>query len=533
MQVHGQHRNVLKWAFYSALGTLGSRFVGLAREVVMAALFGTGIVADAFSAAFRFPNVLRRVFGEGGLLVVFLPRYSQERIELGDEEANILASSVAVVLGIVMAVVILLGELTAPYLAWVFAHGWIDQPEKFALTVHLLRMLYPFVGFIAFATWAAAILNSHKKFFLPSLAPAFFNLGWLAGALVTLIRYREADPHLQATIVAAGVLFGGLLQFVVQLPMMKKIGFRFSPDVRRKWAAILEIGRLLLPALAAMAIVEINFMVDVFLASFLPQGSVAALTYANRLVYLPMGLASVAMAQATLPVLSDIHARGEAKKFSEMLSFSVRTIFGIMLPVSGYIIVMSTHIVQFLFERGSFSGTVSTPMTAFALYLYAVGLFAFGANKVLMQGFYALKDTRTPMMLSAVVVVINIIFNLLLIGPLKHGGLALGTSLASIVHLCLLAFFLRKRGVVQVAEYLKSFVRIAVVSVIVAALTKAISFGVDRVVVGSSFLDRTLQLFIPTIFWAVFVLAAGKIARVGEINQFLSLLIDKIRRIKG
>ncbi|HDG67695.1 MAG TPA: murein biosynthesis integral membrane protein MurJ, partial [candidate division Zixibacteria bacterium] len=270
MQVHGQHRNVLKWAFYSALGTLGSRFVGLAREVVMAALFGTGIVADAFSAAFRFPNVLRRVFGEGGLLVVFLPRYSQERIELGDEEANILASSVAVVLGIVMAVVILLGELTAPYLAWVFAHGWIDQPEKFALTVHLLRMLYPFVGFIAFATWAAAILNSHKKFFLPSLAPAFFNLGWLSGALVTLIRYREADPHLQATIVAAGVLFGGLLQFVVQLPMMKKIGFRFSPDVRRKWAAILEIGRLLLPALAAMAIVEINFMVDVFLASFLP-----------------------------------------------------------------------------------------------------------------------------------------------------------------------------------------------------------------------------------------------------------------------
>ena len=149
MNISGQNKNVLKWAFFSGLGTLGSRFAGLAREIVMAALFGTGAVADAFAAAFRFPNVLRRVFGEGGLLVVFLPRYSQERVKLGDDEAFVLASSVAVVLGIVMAGVILLGELTAPYLAWVFAHGWLDKPEKFGLTVYLLRLLYPFIGFIA------------------------------------------------------------------------------------------------------------------------------------------------------------------------------------------------------------------------------------------------------------------------------------------------------------------------------------------------------------------------------------------------
>ncbi len=499
----------------------------------MAALFGTGIVADAFSAAFRFPNALRRVFGEGGLLVVFLPRYSQERVQLGDEEANILASSVAVVLGIVMAVVILLGELTAPYLAWVFAHGWIDQPEKFALTVHLLRMLYPFVGFIAFATWAAAVLNSHKKFFLPSLAPAFFNLGWLAGALITLLKFRHADYRLQATIVAVGVLFGGFLQFAVQVPLMRKVGFRFSPDIKRKWGAILEIGRLLLPALFSMAIVEVNFMVDVLLASFLPQGSVAALTYANRLVYLPMGLASVAMAQATLPALSDLRARGDMPQFVKMLSFSTRTIFGIMLPVSAYILALSTPIVRFLFERGSFSGTVSTPMTAFALSFYAVGLFAFGANKVLMQGFYALKDTKTPMILSAVVVAINVVLNLLLIGPLKHGGLALATSISSAVHTFLLTTFLRKKGVVEVREYAASFLRVAVVAVVVGLLTRGVSIWVNSIFPGRAFWMRAVQLFVPSVFWAVFVIAAGRIFNVPEINQFLHLFVEKARKVFG
>ncbi|RKZ27135.1 murein biosynthesis integral membrane protein MurJ [bacterium] len=525
-----QHK-VLKWAFFSSLGTLGSRFAGLFREIVMAALFGTGMVADAFSAAFRFPNLLRRVFGEGGLLVVLVPRYSQERVRFNDDEAFILASSVAVMLGLTVGIIIIIGELTAPYLAWVFAHGWLDQPEKFALTVRLLRLLYPFVGFIAFATWASAILNAHKKFFLPSLAPAFLNLGWLAGALVTLYFYRGAAPQTQAYIVAGGVLVGGMLQFIVQVPFLKKIGFKFKSDIRRKIDGVIEIGKLLVPALGALAVIEINFVVDTLLASFLPQGSVSALTYANRLIYLPMGLAGVAMAQATLPKLSDLAAATNYLEFEKMLSFSTRTIFGIMLPISALLMSSSSEIVSFLFQRGSFSGTVSTPMTAFALKLYAIGLFAFGANKILMQGFYALKDTKTPMILSAIVVALNIALNLLLIGPLKHGGLALATSLASIIHTILLLIFLNRKGTLSIKPQIISFLRVFGASILIFAITKVSSIGVHSLIGEHSFWQRSIQLGVPAIVWFVVVLSIAKILKIPEIEQFLELFFQKMKKI--
>ncbi|MCD6594700.1 murein biosynthesis integral membrane protein MurJ [bacterium] len=530
MALEKEQHKVLKWAFFSGLGTLFSRFAGLFREIVMAALFGTGMVADAFSAAFRFPNLLRRVFGEGGLLVVLVPRYSQERIEFDDDEAFVLASSVAVMLGVIVGLVIIIGELTAPYLAWIFAHGWLDQPEKFALTVRLLRLLYPFIGFIAFATWASAILNAHKKFFLPSLAPAFLNLGWLTGGLIALQLYRNSAPQIQAYIVAAGVLLGGLLQFCIQIPLMKKIGFEFKSDIKRKISGVVEIGKLLLPALVTLAVMEINFIVDVLLASFLPQGSVSALTYANRLIYLPMGLASVAMAQATLPKLSDLAAIADFKKFEKLLSFATKIIFGIMLPISAFVIALNSEIVGFLFQRGSFSGAVSTPMTAFALTFYAVGLFAFGSNKILMQGFYAIKDTKTPMILSAIVVMINIILNLLLIGPLKHGGLALATSLASIVHTTLLLIFLNRKNKLAIKPQIMSFLRVLVASVIILIITKLSSIGVHSFIGEISFWQRAIQLGLPSIIWFIAVIAIAKILKISEIEQFIELFIQKMKK---
>jgi len=531
MDIRKEHRGVLRWAFLAGLGTLGSRIVGLFREAFMAALFGTGMVADAFSAAFRFPNLLRRVFGESGLLVVLLPRYSQERIELGDDEAFVLASSVATMLGFVIGIVIIIGELTAPYLAWVFAHGWVNQPEKFQLTVQLLRVLYPFIGFIAYASWASAILNAHKKFFLPSLAPAFMNLGWLLGAMLAMWVFASPNPRLQAIVVASGVLLGGFLQFAVQYAMMRSIGYRFKATIRQKIPAVLEIGKLLLPALAALAVLEINFLVDIFLASFLPEGSVSALTYANRLVYLPLGLASVAMARATLPAISDLAVHARFDKFRSMIAFSTKVILGLMLPITAYIIALDNEIVSFLFERGSFSGTVSTPITAFALSLYAIGLFAFGTNKILMQGFYALKDTKTPMKLSALVVAINITLNLLLIGPLKHGGLALATSLSSIVHVVLLSVVLSRRGKHKFAPHFKSFLRVTAAALIIGALTKFASMGTNAVIIGNSFIDRLLQLGLPSIVWVITLIIVAKIGKVGEIEQFFILFMERIKGI--
>ena len=415
-----EQRGIVKWAALTGLGTLLSRIVGLGREVLMASLFGTGMFADAFSAAFRIPNILRRLFGEGGLKVVLIPLYDQQRMEFDDDEAFIFASSVAVILTIFVAIIIVLGVIFAPYIAHI-AHGWKDQPEKFALTIRLLRVLFPFIGLITLATWASGILNAHKKFFLPAFAPTFLNIGWLAGAALALWFFGD-NCNNQVMIVCYGVLIGGLMQFLIQIPALKRIGFKFTPAIKAKTKDLLEMGKLLTPALAALCVAEINFIVDLFLASSLVEGSVSALTYASRLIFLPMGLASVAIATASLPALSEMRNRMNMEKFRTTLQFSFRTTLGIMLPVTAFIIATSPQIVRLVLEWGSFSGDVSTPLVAFALSMYAVGLYAFSSFKILTHGFYAMKDTLTPVINSAIALIINIELNLIFIGIIQKSS---------------------------------------------------------------------------------------------------------------
>ncbi len=497
----------------------------------MAMLFGTGMVADAFSVAFRFPNLLLRILGESGLRVVLLPRYNEERFKLGDREAFILASTVAVILSLLIGIAIILGVAFAPFFADIFAPGWRDEPAKFALTVKLLRLLFPYIGFMALATWASTILNAHRKFFLPALSPAFMNLGWVAGLLLVLFLYGGKDATEQSSIVAIGILLGGALQFLVQLPAMAQMKFRFSFNLKTKFPAILEMSKLMAPLLAALGIAELNFLVDVFLASYLAEGSVAALTYSSRLIYLPMGLASIAIATATLPELSDFAARNLHTEFTKTLSFSFRTTLAIMLPISTYTIAMSPQIVRFLFERGSFSGTVSTPMTAIALSMYAVGLYAFSSFKILTQGFYALKDTKTPVINAGIALLINIALNLLLIVPMKHDGLALASSLASIIQVFLLLIILHRRGVLPIRDEILSLFRLVLLSVSVGIITWFSAHTTGKIVMGSSFFARTAQLIVPTVIWAFVLVLSVHIFRIQEVNQFVSIFIQKIKRI--
>ncbi|MCD6417331.1 murein biosynthesis integral membrane protein MurJ, partial [bacterium] len=394
--------------------------------------------------------------------------------------------------------------------------------------VKLLRFLFPYIGFMALATWCSSILNSHRKFFLPALAPAFLNLGWLGGALMVLWKYSGATQEKQAIIVAAGVLLGGFLQFIIQIPMLRHIGFKFVPKIFKKIPAIVEIGKLLTPALFGLAVAEINFLVDVFLASYLPEGSVAALTYANRLIFLPMGLASVAMATATLPELSTLAARKDFFKFNRTLSFSFRTLLSIMLPISAYILAMNKPIVRFLFERGSFSGTVSTPMTAYALAMYGIGLYAFSSFKILTQGFYALKDTKTPVVNAAIALLINIVLNLILIGPMKHAGLALASSLASIVQVFFLIWWLHKRGVMNFADEMKFFSKVVFASAVLWVIVWFSLVITMKFVAGTSFIARTIQLIIPSIVWFVALISIAYVLKIDEVINYIRELLRKL-----
>ncbi len=528
MKEKSEQSTVLAWAFLNTLGTLASRIIGLFREAAMAALFGTGMMMDAFTMALRFPNLLKGVLGENGLVVVMLPRYAQEKNELGLEHAFAFASAVSIALGLVSAAIILLGEITAPYLVWVFAHGWVNQPEKFALTVKLLRIFYPMVCLIAYSSWATAVLNAHKRFFTASLAPAFFNIGWLAGCIISLVFVPETQQMLMVEIVAVGVFFGSVLEFAIQFAQMRKIGFKFIWMLREKFPAVKQIGLLMIPALGSLAVVEINYIIDAMIASLLPEGSVSALSYANRLIFLPMGLASVALARAALPALAEHIVRKEPNKAADLMLFSQKAIFGIMFPIAAYIIALSPEIVRLVYERGSFSGNVSTPMTATALAFYAIGLPMFGGNKVLMQGFYAIKDTRTPFFLSAIVVLVNIFLNIMLMGPLAHGGLALATSIASSVHTVLLTISLSKRGLQHTKEVIQSFIRVFIASIFLLFGTYYAKILTLHFVNGTTFFERVLQLGLPSLAWLVFVIVTAKLFKLDEIDFLLNTLKRKL-----
>jgi putative peptidoglycan lipid II flippase len=525
-----EQRGIVKSAFFSAVGTILSRITGLLRETVMAAIFGTGLVADAFSAAFRFPNLLLRVFGENGLRVVMMPRYTQESAEKGETEAFILASSVAVVMSVIIGIVIIGGVVFAPWFALLFAHGWQSQPEKFDLTVKLLRLLFPYIGLMALATWASVVLNAHNKFFIPALSPAFMNLGWMIGGFIVLYQYKSADYYTQSLIIGVGVLIGGALQFLVQLPSMKKIGFKFIPRMRQQIPNIKEMGVLLTPTLGALVIAETSFLVDLFLASYLPEGSVSALTYANKLIFLPMGFATVSIATASLPKLSEFAAKKENEKFSQMLSFSFRTTLGIMIPITAYILALATPIVKLLLERGSFDAVKSTPMTVYAVSMYAIGLYAYSAFRILAQGFYALKDTKTPVINAAIQLSINIVLNLLFIGPLKHGGLALATSLSAIIQVFMLMSKLQKRGYFDTKSELISIFRLTALSTAVGVLTYLAYRGTLLFISGDDFASKTVILGIPSLVWAGGIVALAYIFKVSEIKQFLDLFVAKLVR---
>lgn len=513
--------NITKHAFFSAAGIYLSRIIGLIREILMAALFGTGMIADAFSVANVFPNMLRRVFGEGGLLVVMLPIYTQKRLQESDKAAYQYASSVAVLLFFVVLIVIIASILIAPVIASIAGWGWVGIPEKFQLTLTLLRTLFWGILFISFSTWASAILNAHKKFFIPTVSAAIANLFWVFGLLIVMYFFRNKSATIQAMTVAFGILAGGLFQFLLQVTLLRKIGFKFKSNLKANIKDLILTGKLLIPALFALGVGEINVLVDYFLASLLTEGSVAALTYAHRLVHLPMGL-GIAMSYATLPVLSN-HAVSEDKaSFRKSLYFSTSTIFAILLPITAYIIVLNKQIVRVLLERGSFSAAISTPLTSGALVMYAIGLLAFGANKTLIQGFYAVKDTKTPLFIGAAAMILNVGLNFALVGSLQHRGLALASSIANIFYLIFLIVLLSKKKLANIMSYVHVARKYIIFSTAVGFITYISGKLTILFLPGTTFLMRIIQLGIPSLIWLVTIIILAEIFEISEIKHILS-----------
>lgn len=423
--------------------TLVSRVTGLIRDMLFASLIGAGATAaaDAFYVAFRIPNFLRRVFGEGALSQAFVPVFAEYRTRAEPDETRLFVDHMVGVLSLVLFVVTLVGVIAAPVLVTLLAPGFLHDPNKYHLTVAMLRIVFPYLFFISLVALAAGILNTYGRFGVPAFTPVLLNLSLIGAAL-------WLAPRLDRPVIglAWGVFIAGVVQLLFQIPFLRRVGMLPRPRFGTLHNGVRRVVRLMLPSILGVSVAQINLLVNTLLASFLVTGSVSWLYYADRLMEFPLGVFGIALATVILPNLSEKHAGASPEDFSHLLDWGLRWVFIIGIPASAALAVLAGPMLATLFNFGAF-GPHDVEMSARALEAFAVGLLGFTIVKVLAPGFYARQDTKTPMQIGVISLCVNVGLSLLLFYPLAHTGLALAISLAALVNAGLLFRGLRSRSV--------------------------------------------------------------------------------------
>ena len=460
-----ENARVVRAAGVVGIATMLSRIFGFIRDMVVAGFFGAGLTTDAFFVAFRIPNLLRRLLAEGSLTVSFVPAFTEYLRNKTREEALELANITFTALSIILVVVSLIGVAFSPLIVKVMAPGFVKAPAQYDLAVFLTRIMFPYILLISLVALCMGILNSLRHFAAPALSPVVLNLSMIIAALTLRDFFREPIVAL-----ATGVMAGGILQLVMQWPFLVKMGVRLKPDFHFRHPGVKRIGLLMLPAAFGAAIYQINIFIGTILASLLPTGSVSYLYYADRIVELPLGVFAIAVGTATLPSFSEQVTLGKIEELKRTTAFSLRLILFVTIPATVAMIVLRSPIISVLFQRGEFS-VEATTLTAQALLFYAVGLWAFSVIRIIVAVFYALQDTRTPMKAAIVSLIVNAAFSIALMFPLKHGGIALATSIASAVNVGMLWVILKRRvGPILDAEFYRSFGRTLIASLVMGGM---------------------------------------------------------------
>src|SRR5436309_4518211 len=414
------------------------RILGFIRDMVLARLFGAGAAADAFFVAYRIPNLLRELFAEGSMSAAFIPIFSEYLAKRSKRDAWELASAAFTTLLTILSCDCVLEILTARWIVPLIAPGFSEGSEKQALTILLAQIMFPYSLFIGLSAVAMGVLNSIRRFAAPAFSPVMFNIAIIGSAFLLAPLFDQ--PILA---VAVGVVVGGLAQFLIQLPALNKAGFLFAWRFDFNHDGVRRIGWLMAPALIGLSVTQINVLVSTILASYFPGGP-TYLFYGMRLIHFPLGIFGVALATALLPSLSTQAAKGELDALRSTLGFGLRLIFFIIVPAMVGLILLCVPIVHLFFEHGRFTAA-DTQGTAAAVLAYAIGLWAFAGVRIVVSAVYSLQDTRTPVLVAAVALAANIALSLLLMGPLRHAGLALATALSAILNMAVLLVFLARR----------------------------------------------------------------------------------------
>lgn len=497
-----ERRGVSRTTHLLAALTLLSRVGGLARDVAVSAVFGTGAGADAFFVAFRIPNLFRRVAAEGAASAVLVPVLADRLIRGGPAEAARAAGAVGGATFLVLALLVSIGMLCADPLTVVFAPGFARDPAKHAMTVELTRWTFPYLLFVGGAAWAMGVLHTFRHFALPAVGPVLLNLAIIACVL-------WLAPHLRAPEFAlvAGVLGGGLLQFLVQVPALYGLGLRLPMLADFSHPALRRSGRLVVPVVFGGAVYQINILVATVFASLLPDGSVSYLWYADRVFEFPLGVVAVAAGTAALPTLAAQAKEGDTGAMADTVVHALGLVLAFCLPAAVGLVLLAPDIVALLFERGRFSPH-DAAMTAWALRAYVPGLLGVAVVRVLAAAFYAVESPRVPVYAALLALLVNIFFDVALMGPvgslgptldrwggpwianvaaavrigdLRHAGLALATGIAATVNAVVLLVVLRRRllGRLRLTPLLRSLAVHALASAAMAAAIVGLQAAMD------------------------------------------------------
>lgn len=443
-------KSLLKSSAIVSVMTLVSRILGFVRDMVIAISFGATGLTDAFFVAFRIPNLLRRMFAEGAFAQAFVPVFTEYRSNRSTEELEDLADHVAGSLLLILSVITALGVLAAPLLILLFAPGFGDSPDQQALATDMLKITFPYALFISLTALSGGILNSFGKFAVPAFTPVFLNLCMIAAAIWLAPLMDEPVKAL-----AWGVFAAGVVQLLFQLPALYRIGLVPRPKLRIAHPGVRRIIKLMLPALFASSVGQLNMLLNTIIASFLAAGSISWLYYSDRFVELPLAIFGIALSTVILPKLSQEHAVQSTDAFSRTLDWGVRLSIVIALPAMLGLMLLSGPIIATLLQYQSFTH-FETRMVAIALAVYALGLPGFVLVKVLAPGFFARQDTVTPVKIGLIAIGSNIVLYavvalpwMLLGGPAPHAALAFCAAAASFVNAGLLFRQLRKQAVYQ------------------------------------------------------------------------------------
>jgi putative peptidoglycan lipid II flippase len=511
-----------------ASATLTSRVAGFVRDAAILAIFGASM-ADTFVLAFVLPNVLRRLLAEGSLTISFVPVFTARLHKDGQAAARVFADKAFTVASLFLALVVTGGVLGAPWIVELLASDWRADGEKFDLTVRLARWVFPYLWMVGLVALAMGVLNSLRRFFIPAASPVLLNLGIIFGALVLS---RWVDPPILG--VAYGVLIGGAAQVLLNAFALARSGFAPRPNLRFDDPDLKRLFWLMLPATFGASIHQVNVLLSKAFAASVGDGAVSWLYSADRLIELPLGVIAVSMAVAALPSLSEHAAAGRTEDYKRTLGDGLRQVLFLMVPAAAGLIVLSLPAISVVFQRGAFTHA-DTVAAAQALALFAVGLPAVAAVRVVVQGFYALQDTRTPVLVGILSVAVFWTGARLLTPPLGHGGIALATSVAAYTNLVFcLALLRRKVGRLGLSRVGATLLRTLPAAAVMGAVALAVARGgVWEAGVGAFGIDalRNVGVFLAAVLLGAATYAGASLALGSpEAKAFGGFLARRLRR---